>query len=632
MARVDAEATVTEMDPALEEASALGVRNAEIITRFERFCRNVRVEAHGGGGMLEAATGLPIGLRSFRCEFADGSISASSNLEDLGLDFYEANCRGCAHRSPTGHLGGTIDELADRRRDGRAEQAQLEQSRVDAAAAEHAVRSADRGRQMLGQPFEVVEQLRLVDRLDPVGGTPDPEAIQALESIARAAPELMADSTVAGLMQLGAEGDQSSAGKSASLRVLRFLVEGGRIGPGETLPLALGALRLAPNADAGSLLVVCAAELDPHDVTGLVVKSAIQLAGMTGDPWGRVSARFGGDSPVDDPGPLRACLQVNSDAVLNGFEEMLRAASSYRTGPHLLGPGGDPIEPAADSPDPLEFADRERSIAAAASRHLIGDAGATDRLMSALLSSLEIADRDRYDAPPSQQVARTLSLALRQSPQSVGPIFVERAARLSAEGRNRAFRGVSEAIRSLDDTSVGGDVQAVIQLAIDRLSADWGRTVAMEAAITLDDLARFSPSLLAPRSRVLVGVLAGLHTQAPPEPSALIVPTDPLAGLNAIAEKQCHDTTLARLRGAIGRVIAAGADEAAEAVFDLLDIESDGTSDDIEVRVAATRLLGQIGQQPSRLAQVVPRLYRGLLDAEDTIRNAAVRSWGELAQ
>jgi hypothetical protein len=167
MARVDTEATVTEMDPALREATALGMRNAEIITRFERFCQNVRVEVLGGVGMVEATSGLPLGLRSFRCEFADGSISASSNLEDLSMDFYEENCRGCAHRAPTGHLGGTIDELADRRRDARSEQAMHEQARVDSAAAEQVMRSADRGRQMLGQPFEVVEQLRLVDRLDP---------------------------------------------------------------------------------------------------------------------------------------------------------------------------------------------------------------------------------------------------------------------------------------------------------------------------------------------------------------------------------------------------------------------------------------------------------------------------------
>ena len=49
--------------PEPEEARyiALGQRNAEIIDLFQRFCGNIRVEVMGGTGMLEAATGLPIG-------------------------------------------------------------------------------------------------------------------------------------------------------------------------------------------------------------------------------------------------------------------------------------------------------------------------------------------------------------------------------------------------------------------------------------------------------------------------------------------------------------------------------------------------------------------------------------------
>ena len=57
-----------------EAEHALGQRNAQVIVLFERYCANVRVEVMGGTGMLEAATGLPIGHRAFRCAYAPGGV------------------------------------------------------------------------------------------------------------------------------------------------------------------------------------------------------------------------------------------------------------------------------------------------------------------------------------------------------------------------------------------------------------------------------------------------------------------------------------------------------------------------------------------------------------------------------
>ena len=95
---------------------ALGQRNAEVIEFFQRFCGNIRIEVSGGIGMLEAATGLPIGHRAFRCAHASGNIVSGMMLEDLAVDFYEQHCRGCAFRVRSGLLGDTIATLADARR------------------------------------------------------------------------------------------------------------------------------------------------------------------------------------------------------------------------------------------------------------------------------------------------------------------------------------------------------------------------------------------------------------------------------------------------------------------------------------------------------------------------------------
>jgi hypothetical protein len=85
-----------QADPEEAHYLALGQRNAEAIELFERFCGNVRVEIMSGRGMLEAATGLPIAHRAFRCAYASGTVAYSMHLDDAAVEFYEQHCRGCA--------------------------------------------------------------------------------------------------------------------------------------------------------------------------------------------------------------------------------------------------------------------------------------------------------------------------------------------------------------------------------------------------------------------------------------------------------------------------------------------------------------------------------------------------------
>ena len=80
---------MNQADPETAHYLALGQRNAEAIELFERFCGNVRVEAMSGAGMLEAATGLPIGHRAFRCAHAAGAVAFSMHLDDAAVEFYE---------------------------------------------------------------------------------------------------------------------------------------------------------------------------------------------------------------------------------------------------------------------------------------------------------------------------------------------------------------------------------------------------------------------------------------------------------------------------------------------------------------------------------------------------------------
>ncbi len=199
---VGLEVMVEDIDPAIAQTVALGQRNAEVIELFERFCRNVRVEVLGGVGLVEQQTGLPVGMRAFRCAYASGGIAAGMNLEDLALDFYEQNCRGCADRTRSGWLGETIATLADAKR--AAQEARKEQARVEAEERrrQRDERSARRSRRGAGEPYPSVAQLERVDRLDPPEGSPEAADIEWLTRTASLAPEVITDATVAELVEL----------------------------------------------------------------------------------------------------------------------------------------------------------------------------------------------------------------------------------------------------------------------------------------------------------------------------------------------------------------------------------------------------------------------------------------------
>ena len=99
----------------------------------------------------------------------------------------------------------------------------------------------------------------------------------------------------------------------------------------------------------------------------------------------------------------------------------------------------------------------------------------------------------------------------------------------------------------------------------------------------------------------------------------------------ALGRRQRRATRISCLSSAVGYLVEAGADDAVQALFSLLDAEDDGSADAISVRAAATGLLGKVGVRPVHLPAVVPRLYTGLLHTDAQVRKAAMRSWAQLA-
>jgi hypothetical protein len=624
---------VDRSDPEEARYIALGQRNAEVIDLFQRFCGNIRVEVSGGTGMLEMATGLPIGHRAFRCAHASGNIVSGMMLGDLAVDFYEQHCRTCAFRARSGLLGDTIATVADARRADQQARADRENAEAAERQRQRDERAGRRSRRGAGEQYQSVTQLKYVDKLDAPGGSPEAADVEWLVRTASLAPEVISDAAAAELVELAGDPRVPWGSREAAQAVLVPLTTAGRTPATATAPVALANLAEGPGHQAGRLLVAAAGAVEAASVTGKVARSAAELAGATSDPVARLMSRFTREAVVADPAPLLLCTARNLEAVLQAVELMLATdAPAASPATVLVGPDGQPLRPPAGGvPGIPDEADRSRSIAAAACLPLIGATpAAVPRLVEALARSLELPDHD-ISAPVSNVISRTLGLALLDQYDTAAPAFLESAHRISADARKELFGAVSSALHADLGPGEPDARPRIVQLAVDRLQGDWGEPAATKAAVTLRDQARFHPERLAGHASALVGALVVEITRPVPPPAVLTAPPDALARIEELGRRQGRQTRISSLQSAVGYLVQAGADDAVTAVFSLLDTEDDGSEDAVVVRAAATRLLGDIGSRPVHLPAVVPRLYTGLLHTEPRIRQAAIRSWEDLA-
>ncbi len=89
-------------DPRIQSAIESGQRNAAGFVLVKNWCAHVRIERFGGVGLVEQATGLPIGHHGLACDYAPAGGMSCFDIRDAALHFYDQNCRNCAQRKPVG--------------------------------------------------------------------------------------------------------------------------------------------------------------------------------------------------------------------------------------------------------------------------------------------------------------------------------------------------------------------------------------------------------------------------------------------------------------------------------------------------------------------------------------------------
>lgn len=193
-----------------------GRRNQEVKVLIQNWCGHARIEKFGGTGMIEAATGFPIGHHSMACDHAPVGGSATWRLEDAALEFYDRNCVICKVRQPL-RLPNLVelvrgrDQQAAVRLAGQERQAKKRRDEFDSRKK---IRTALQANATVAV-VSLIEDLQLLDQ------TRTESASEKIIATARLAPEVFNASIVEYLFRL-VEADESWATETA-LRCLRMV-------------------------------------------------------------------------------------------------------------------------------------------------------------------------------------------------------------------------------------------------------------------------------------------------------------------------------------------------------------------------------------------------------------------------
>lgn len=198
------------MDRRWAEAVEVGRKNQRTVTLIQNWCAHARIENHGGVGLIQMQTGLPIGHLAMGCDYATADRTmASWDLADAALDFHDRNCDGCTHRQAVRlpNLSELVSQRASAAKAQEAQAAGYERTRAEALRKRREARSALRAK--LPAPSQC-----LVDLLDALDTGAEGKPGEELEGAADLAPDAFTPDLVEYLFGL-VEGDERWATETA---------------------------------------------------------------------------------------------------------------------------------------------------------------------------------------------------------------------------------------------------------------------------------------------------------------------------------------------------------------------------------------------------------------------------------
>lgn len=285
-----------------------GERNRDTMVLVHNYCGYARVEKFGGTGMIEQATGLPIGHHGLRCDFAPEGGMACWDLRDAVIDFYDRNCSTCKKRKPL-RLPNILEIIGERDRDRETREARDE---ADARKATEALEARNAARAGLMASLGVIART-LLDDIGAFDVDRSSENFERVTQSARLAPEHFTPDLVRYISSLA--NDQPWFAEAALV-----ILDAVGADDQQVVALAIAVLRRGyPDRVAVEKLLT---RLDTisADVVPNILRSAIDLA----DPDDREFFYGDGEARVSrDPAFLLAIYQRHPAEVAAAIERML---------------------------------------------------------------------------------------------------------------------------------------------------------------------------------------------------------------------------------------------------------------------------------------------------------------------
>ncbi|MBI1814555.1 MAG: hypothetical protein HYR72_06230 [Deltaproteobacteria bacterium] len=587
-----------DYDPTMDELRGIGERNLEFMELIAKHCAHMKVvqSPFMGRGMAEEMLHMPLNGRTIRCEHARKPGGSAIRLDWIAVEFYRDNCVQCPFREPRGvpNLKMCVDELDQRA----ASEATARDQARQKQNAEREARRVHRHRLIAGEPYATIEQIMHLDRLD--AESADHDAGTQLRTVAQHAPELFTPAAVAVLIETARVIEHP-----ALLSTLRALAHAGRVDARQATGVALETLAHSVMVEAAHFVIDFSEHVNVGALTS-ALDSLVVIAGRSADGIPH--------EPAPEPKPLLAALRIAPIHVLERVEAWI----------------------ASDD-------DAQASCGAQAAAAIIGvEPGAAPVIASRLLDRLArvrvgLLTRTERRGPLGS-ITRALTAALLAGPAKVRNLIEQRARCLSRELRDSlfgAFDGVvRRSLRTEGDPALPSDAGLmVVEFSLERLKEDWGTQVSVEAADTLQLIARYHPELLKGRElRVWAAVVEEAQWVKPAPTTLTIAPMEDEDLLESMTATSSHGGRLWRLRSTLDLLLTHEPDAVATTVFALLKEKELRDESILQIRAEAVRVLGPLGCQPRFLRSVIPYLYTALLGTDVRLRATAVDAWVEIRQ
>jgi hypothetical protein len=579
------------MDDSIQRALRIGERNKEIIELAHNWCAHLEVRQVGGVGVVEIQTGLPIGMRSFKCPYASAAGLAGMDLEVVALDFYDRNCADCRQRQAVRlpNLSSLV---------GKRDEAKQRQSEDQAAFAEQQARALTARvtrREILGRGCDPARAgiFSLVDALD---REPNDRNKEVLLATAAASPQHFDTSVQEALYDL-ALGGGFTRGETA-LEVLSKIAAD----PHRRCEVAL---RLLARHDGHRVAGQTVGEHLSRDHEPLVPDAMPAIISLATP----VHGFFPGYGSAGDPLPLVTAFQLFPELVRTAIQEHLQApAKQFRIqGCH------------------------------AASLVLQVDPGFGPKVIDDLIGSLRLPD-DPYgeDGAAEGRVAGTLADIMLHHPEAVDVRIQAEMKVSSKETRAALFEVYERMFRNEFELDPPGPPPRALEISfqrfVDVLSNRDDNDLLQKAIEFLRHEALRFPELFEKHAETLLGAAALIASDLEEPESPLLdlslVP-DPLKSLERQTRRQMLHSALDGIVKPIGVVAGRKPERIGHSLLTTFEALGDGHD---YFRAALIQSLGHMGGSPAASKLVLPALYQAMTSQSVRVRAAGAEAYGDVAQ